>query len=334
MPEIRIGTFNAENLFLRYRPIMDEKTNRPKKAPDADTLNVNDFRRSIENFGPIGDTERELTARVILAHDADIVCVQEVENLEALDKFNLHFLKKRYPYLMVIDGNDPRNIDVGILSKFPFAGLRTHRFDPVPKPPSQRIFSRDCLAVLLQIDRATRLAVYVNHFKSKLPTIINKVVTNGEARRMAQARRLVEIIREDFGKDLDGDFVVAGDLNMAPHEKEMRPLLKTLGLVNVLDRLPEVARWTHWFDRARPPSRPQEQLDYLLLSPRLAARSPAAPIVERRGLPMKAVNAVNGAPGMFGGHIRAFPRKPVAGKPKLLVEASDHCAVFQDLVLS
>jgi hypothetical protein len=43
MPEIRIGTFNAENLFLRYRPLQDEKTNRPRKAPDADTLNVSDF---------------------------------------------------------------------------------------------------------------------------------------------------------------------------------------------------------------------------------------------------------------------------------------------------
>jgi endonuclease/exonuclease/phosphatase family metal-dependent hydrolase len=332
MPEIRIGTFNSENLFLRYRPILDEKTNRPKKAPDADTLNVNDFRRSIDKFGPIGPAERELTAKVILSHDADIVCVQEVENLEALDKFNLHYLKKRYPFLMVIDGNDPRNIDVGILSKFPFAGLRTHRFEPVGKPPSQRTFSRDCLAVLLQIDKTTELAVYVNHFKSKLPTIVNGKTTNGEARRLAQAKRVAEIIQEDFGKDLDGDFVVAGDLNMGPDEKEFRPLKK---LVNTMERLPEPARWTHWFDRAKPPSRPQEQLDYLLLSPRLAARSPKPPIVERRGLPKKAVDGVNGAPGMFGGAIRAFPRPASqgTGNDKRPPEASDHCALFQDLVL-
>jgi endonuclease/exonuclease/phosphatase family metal-dependent hydrolase len=332
MPELRIGTFNCENLFLRYRPILDEKTNTPKKAPDADSLNVNDFRRSIDRFGPIGKAERELTARVILAHDADVVCVQEVENLEALDKFNLHFLKKRYPFQMVIDGNDPRNIDVGILSKFPFAGLRTHRFEPHGKPPSQRIFSRDCLAVLLQVDKTRQLAVYVNHFKSKLPTIVAGKVTNGEARRLGQARRVAAILAEDFGTALDGDFVVAGDLNMAPHEKEFRSLK---GLVNVLDRLPEAARWTHWFDRAKPPSRPQEQLDYLLLSPRLAARSPALPIVERRGLPMKAINAVAGAPGMFGGAIRAFPRPAVqgSGADKRAPQASDHCAVFQDVVL-
>jgi len=34
-----------------------------------------------------------------------------------------------YPYILLIDGNDPRGIDVAILSRYPIIDVKTHIFD-------------------------------------------------------------------------------------------------------------------------------------------------------------------------------------------------------------
>ena len=59
------------------------------------------------------------TARVIDAVRPDILICVEVENRVTLDRFNGQALGAQfqflYPHSMVVDGNDPRGIDVGIL---------------------------------------------------------------------------------------------------------------------------------------------------------------------------------------------------------------------------
>ncbi len=52
--------------------------------------------------------------------------------------------RSEYPYVLVVDGNDQRGIDVGIVSRFPITDLSTHIFDPHPGPNKPRFFSRDC----------------------------------------------------------------------------------------------------------------------------------------------------------------------------------------------
>ncbi|GAH95819.1 unnamed protein product, partial [marine sediment metagenome] len=66
--------------------------------------------------------ERQFTANVIGDLDADILALQEVENLDILKRFNSNYLykrfkkNKRYKYYGLIDGNDPRFIDVAVFS--------------------------------------------------------------------------------------------------------------------------------------------------------------------------------------------------------------------------
>ena len=60
---------------------------------------------------------------------------------------------------------------------------------------------------------------------------------------------------------------------------------------NVLDRLHEDQRWTHFFDGAPAGEERFRQLDYLLLSTSLAGAAQAKPAVERRGLSTKATRA-------------------------------------------
>ena len=324
MAVIRIGTFNVENLFFRY--VKRDKELISGRGVSEDKLVTLSFDRVIEDSSVVGKASRELTARVILENDPDILAVQEVENLEVLDRFSRDFLKKRYPYSMCIDGNDPRLIDVGLLSKHPLGAVRTDRFHPPRSGVRRRTFSRDCLdvEVLLPGAAGSRVRVLVNHFKSR----IVRDGDDGTARRMTQAKRVRELVREALN---DTPYVVvAGDLNAAPHDPELRPLLRGLGLENVLDRLPKEARWTHYFKRAKAPRLPNEQLDYLLMSPALSAAAVGEPIVERRGLPPDIVKRVNAAAEALGGAIRPF-RRPDKPDASGFNEASDHCAIFVDV---
>ena len=122
---------------------------------------------SIEDYGPTAKSARRLTVRVILENDPDVLAIQEVENLEALIHFNRKYLKNSYPYVMVIDGNDPRQIDEGVLSRFDFGAIRTHRFELPGSSPQKRTFSRDCLEVELVAAREKRLTLLINHFSRR-----------------------------------------------------------------------------------------------------------------------------------------------------------------------
>lgn len=77
MPNLRLSTFNAENLFARYR----FKNSIQPTADPGFTINITAFR--------IHDEEaKKITAKAIRAADADVICLQEVESLPVLDRFN------------------------------------------------------------------------------------------------------------------------------------------------------------------------------------------------------------------------------------------------------
>jgi len=330
MTQITVGTFNVENLFLRYMPLNDPNSQTKNPKFDPDNMTVNSFKRVIDEMGPIGDALRKFTGQVIDAGAADILAVQEVENLEALDQFNRHHIKKPYPYLLVLDGNDPRQIDVGILSRFDLFKIRTHRFEPKGAAPTRRIFARDCLEISLEPAPGKLLTLYINHFTSKLPKKDAKTgeIHHGETRRLQQSKRLSEILRANHGPNLVGDWIVMGDLNAAPNESELAELMNT-GAVNLVGKLTNPnERWTHFFDRAPKTQSPIEQLDYLLISPELAAKNMnAVPAIERRGLSDKIVTRINAAVPTFGPKITGNFTKGAKG------EASDHCGVFVSLTL-
>ncbi len=325
MTDLTLGTFNVENLFLRYTQLAPKDRKGNPKPVDPEKLTALSYTRALQDASPVGDALRSWTAKVILENAPDVLAVQEVESLEALDKFNRDFLKNAYPYLILIDGNDARLIDVGLLSKFDFTAIRTHRFEPKGAAPTRRIFARDCLEVELAPAPGKTLRLYINHLTSKLPKKDKKTgkITHGEDRRRGQATRLAGILRDRHGPDLHGNFAVLGDFNAGPREPELQPLLG-LGLDNVVARLPDASeRWTHFYSGAPKGQRPVEQLDYVLLSPDLAAANRTAlPTVERRGLPDKAVKKINAAGGVYGAPIR---NSWTVGKKG---EASDHCGVF------
>lgn len=211
----------------------------------------------------------ENTGKVINALRADVLCVIEVENRELLGDFNSQVLRtKRFAQHMVIDGNDPRGIDVGLLSKHPIRNMRSHVHDG---PGNSRTFSRDCPEYEVILPSGQPLWMVCNHLKSKLgpPAASN-------ARRKRQAERVADLLAEHY--DLTQDLVVvAGDLNDTPDSTPLDPLLSLTDLHNIVDTLPAADRYTHIYRNQK------SQIDYLLVSTPLRQALTSVHI-ERRGM--------------------------------------------------
>lgn len=305
---IKIGTFNAENLFLRYKFLSTERGSMGKKKVDPTKFINEGGHINKLGFKVLDEGQRRNTARVIIENNPDVICLQEVENIETLKQFNSNYLNRKYPYAMLIDANDPRQIDVGILSKFEIGGVRTHQFDKDEKGP---IFSRDCLEadILLGKKGNKSLTLFVNHLKSRLGG-----VPETAEKRERQATRIAGIIHERFGSNVkNANFAVLGDFNDTPDARCLKLILDGSLVENVVERLPENEQWTHYWEAKHEIN----QFDYILLSRALSKKNPKTlPKIERRGL---------------ANYARAYkgPRFPGVGPNG--TEASDHCAVFMEI---
>lgn len=315
MATVRIATFNVENLFARFRFNANIK---PENAV-REGWDVNET-----HFDEFSSTEKKITGQAIRAVKADVLCLQEVENVDTLKYFRTKQLRgfSSYPHVVGIDGNDPRLIDVAVLSKLPIVHVRTYQW--LKDSPSSRsfTFSRDCLEVDVVVD-GTTLTLFVNHFKSMMG---GRAQTR--ARREKQARAVRAIVEDRFGANAGSSpFVICGDLNDYPETDDqgssgLDELVGWDQVENVVDRLLIPDRWTHYFKgrRGRNAIAPgYHQLDYLLVSRSLAqsaANRDTMPEILRKGLPKRA----DRYPG---------PHFDEIGKDK--PKASDHCPVAIDL---
>lgn len=242
------------------------------------------------------------TGRVVSEVDADILLTVEVEDRLTLERFNKQILegalgRRPYPYNLLIDGNDPRGIDIGILSRHPITSVRTHIFDTDPEHPEDRLFSRDCPEFEIQLD-GSPLVILGNHLKSKFQD-------NPEL-RLAQARRVAEIYQAALERT--PHVMVAGDLNDDPNSAPAVELGET-GLRDVM---------SHHAYRGVPGTHGEckserDKLDYLLLPPQLW------PEVQHVGVETR---------GIFADGIKSFDTVTSKGNA-----ASDHAALYLDLDL-
>lgn len=309
MDTLTLGTFNCENLFARYRFRSGVE---PAKE---DGFTVNDVA-----FDLYDAKDKELTALAIRQSHADVLGLQEVESLPVLDNFTSELLNGAgYEQRALIHGNDPRNIDVGVLSKLPVTRLRTWRH--LRSHAGTPLFSRDLLEVDVAVPvdggEPRTLTLFVNHLKSMM-----EGRSQTRARRLEQVHELLAIVKDRVGPDFDGNFVVLGDMNDYLEEDAdgTKTALEELAghpyLVNANEALAPADRWTHYYKGHRD----YRQLDFLWVGRALYERAGRpAPVVIRQGLPRRATR--------YDG-----PRFDGVGdnRPK----ASDHCPVTLTLPVS
>ncbi len=282
-----LAFFNVNNLFLRYRFGRrypgDMFGSSLLTDPEWGFLPVN----NTGLFQPFNPEQTSLAAGVIQKEGLpDILCLCEVESLLALRLFNTAFLGAYYPYTILIDSYDFRQIDVGILSTREILSVRSH-IDDVDEN-GRRVFSRDCLEVTVAANSSgtRKLHLFINHFKSKFTKSDNPAETErANRRRHGQAVAVQNILRQRFSPSRyqTSRFVVLGDLNDQPLSPWLQPLVEGSDLFNAVDLLPEDERWTYWYRGRNQAS----QIDYLLLSPSLAddvIQRGFQPQIERGGI--------------------------------------------------
>lgn len=222
------------------------------------------------------ETTRLNTAKAIKALKADVQCLIEVEDRITMGNFNSDMLgAAKFPFNILIDGNDPRGIDVGLLSRYPIKNICTHIFDKEKATSRSYIFSRDCLELELEISKNKSLYVLCNHFKSKGYSASQ---AEADSRRKLQADTVKKIIKSKY--DLTKDMVVVlGDLNDTPDSKPLQTLLNTQNLTDVLKLKfgNEIEKsYTYFYKK-------KTQIDYILVSKPLKDAFKDAG-VERRGM--------------------------------------------------
>lgn len=256
----------------------------------------------------ISDAAMTNTARVIAEVNPEILVMVEVEDRPALIHFHSEVLKPMlksmnlppYEHLMVIDGNDERGIDVGIISREPILRMCSHVDDVTG---GSHTFSRDCPEYYLARNGGQEIVVLPNHFASK-----GSDKTGKRRRVQAEAvKAIYEHIREKY------DYViVAGDFNDFPAPNgPLSPLLEKTDLKDAMS-LTEIYKGlpgTYMHATAK------EKIDYLLLSPELV-KCVTAVDVNRRGFyaPTKWESFEN-----------------INKKTKDRNQASDHHCVWADL---
>ncbi|MCP2163382.1 endonuclease/exonuclease/phosphatase family protein [Goodfellowiella coeruleoviolacea] len=270
---------------------------------------------------PVDETATRMTAKVINKLAPHILCVVEAEDRPSLARFNTDLLHRRYAHVMLVDGNDPRGIDVGLLTRsgIEIASVRSHVDDPDPASPADPLFSRDCPVYHLRLPDGRQLHLLLNHLKSQMRTGRDPDELRG--RQSARVRQIYDQLRAEGAEFIAvlGDFNKGPTADDPPQHPTLEPLLGPGTPLTDAASLPV-------FDSGPRPGTFQscgraERIDYILLSPELAELTTAGGIFRR---------------GLWGRPSNVHPPQAWEIFPEITharQAASDHAAVWIDLDL-
>ncbi len=199
---------------------------------------------------PPAEVERRLeaVAAVLRRLDADVVLLQEVERLPLLDRLAP---RAAYPEARLLEGNDPRGIDVALLSRWPVGRYQGHAGERTAD--GRLLWPRDAVEAEVAIGPA-RLILVGSHLSSRLSD-------PGGARRLLQAARMRELADAAARDDPAALVLVGGDLNDEAGAPALAPLFQDGRWLDAVTgggaAAGQVAAWT-WSD-----GQVHEALDHL-----------------------------------------------------------------------
>lgn len=220
--DVTVATLNVQRLF-------DSRCN-------SGQCDAGDFEEVISELSL--KTKIERIQAGILALDADVIVLQEIETEELFEQVAEPFADT-YPSRVFGETGFSASLDVGIISKGSFVSSDTHRDERITlEDGSTDRFAREFLE--LQVDiRGERVIVFGAHFISK------RSDSDGD-RRLAEGKKAGSIAAAAAEERPDALVVIAGDLNDTPASKTLTAI-RAEGFVVTSDGLDANTYYTHVF---------------------------------------------------------------------------------------
>ncbi len=293
-----ICTFNVNNLFVRYRFSSTYPRDVTGRSAVEEPMTGYFPLYNPEAFDLFNPLQRALAAMAATQGGTvypDVICLQEVESLIALRRFNETGFggpvppghPDRLPGLPPDrrggpvqppgpgrpvppgrhrpPGGRPGAVAVAVLTGLPGGGGGPGGAepDPVHQPPEVEVHRLD---------------------EGRDAPGPGGPPARDDAYRGRQAEAVRRLVHQRFPGAQFGQafFAVVGDLNDEPTSAPLAPLVTDAGLIDVLGRIPgQENRWTHWYRSENKVS----QIDQVLVSPALDRDTTGSvPHIERRGV--------------------------------------------------
>lgn len=204
---IRIANYNTKNLF---NDVVDGETQAIKESEALDLPSTDAYQAKLANV-----------ADVLAGLDADIVVLQEVENEAVLSDLvkqpALVGAGKTYTNLALFPGNDPRGIDVGVISRFPLTETVSHKEAKIGF--ENQGYSRDCLEVHVDFNSRELILLGI-HFRSQ----VDQGASDGDAKRLAEAKYTRALADKLALTSPRAGILVLGDFNDFPGQPTMNAI--------------------------------------------------------------------------------------------------------------
>ncbi len=167
----------------------------------------------------------------------DIAVLEEIENESVTDAIANKL--GGYPDRATTQGNDPRGIDIAILSRYPIDSVVSHKdefFSPSTDPNTTFVYARDLLEVHLTIN-GRHVVLFGVHFKAKGDA-------QSQLKRLAEAEHTRKIVLETGYDDSSAAAIVLGDFNCTPDTAPMKALIGSPPYSTVGDLIPAAQRYS------------------------------------------------------------------------------------------
>lgn len=202
----KVVTWNVENLFDEQNDPNTDDTVETRATVEA---RLDEIAKVLESLGP-----------------PEIIALQEVENAALLRRL----ANRLSPNLntVLIDGNDPRGIDVGLITRFPVKRQNSHATENVydlSEPGKYYRYARDCLEVHLDVE-GRPVVMLVNH-------LVSKASPGSDAKRRAEAAKTRDIADYLRGEDPNRAVIIAGDMNDTPDSPPLKQFTRTPEFVDI-----------------------------------------------------------------------------------------------------
>lgn len=225
-PKVSIMAYNVENLFdtlqdadredYTYLPL-EYKKNHPDVIANCNLMPEGFYKQECLTMDwnqTIVDLKISRVADTILSATADsngpdIVIIEEIENLNALQMLAKAMPSAKYQTVVLLEGEDRRGIDVGVLSRLPLLDSRITMLKNIRG-------TRGIMEATLKLPNDDKLTVLGFHFPSQSNPVENRI----------DAVNTLNEVRDRLGPD--ALVIAGGDSNITPQEDEKQGLRTTM----------------------------------------------------------------------------------------------------------